>query len=98
MVTNAEVIEELRKSGYKVRIHHRRKYEAKIKVIDIDVKGRQSYEVTERILPRGGETVVELTTPDGEVLVGDSVCCEKDFFNKKMGVKIALGRALKCQK
>jgi hypothetical protein len=43
--------------------------------------------------PRGGKTVVEVTTPDGVTLVGVSRCSRKENFNKRLGVRIALGRA-----
>ena len=43
--------------------------------------------------PRGGKTVVEVTTPDGVTLLGVSRCSRKENFNKRLGVRIALGRA-----
>ncbi len=46
------------------------------------------------VKPRGGQTTVELVTPDGTVLVGKAKCSKKDGFNKRLGVSIALGRAL----
>lgn len=73
---NRMTIEELRKSGYKIRVHHHRKAG------------------TEGINARGGKTVVEVTTPDGTTLVGMSRCSRKENFNKRMGVRIALGRAM----
>jgi hypothetical protein len=69
-------IEELRKSGYKIRVHHHRKVSADV------------------ISARGGKTVVEVTTPDGTTLVGMSRCSRKENFDKRMGVRIALGRAM----
>jgi len=69
-------IEELRKNGYKIRVHHHRK----INNMSINA--------------RGGKTVVEVTTPDGTTLVGMSRCSRKENFNKRMGVRIALGRAM----
>lgn len=70
-------VEELRKSGYKVRVHHHRRS---------SVDGVNS---------RGGKTVVEVTTPDGKTLYGYARCSRKENFNKRLGVRIALGRALK---
>lgn len=70
-------IEELRKAGYKIRVHHHRK---------VCAAG---------INARGGKTVVEVTTPDGTTLVGMSRCSRKENFKKRMGVQIALGRAMK---
>ena len=48
---------------------------------------------SEGLNARGGKTVVEVTTPDGTTLVGVSRCSRKENFNKKLGVRIALGRA-----
>ncbi len=42
----------------------------------------------------GGKTVVEITTPDGITLVGKARCNRKENYNKKLGVRIALGRAM----
>lgn len=47
------------------------------------------------IKPRGGKTVVEVTTPEGESLVGMARCSRNENFNKRLGVRIALGRAFK---
>ena len=49
----------------------------------------------EGIRARGGKTLVEITTPDGENLVGLARCSRNENFNKRLGVRIALGRALK---
>jgi hypothetical protein len=42
---------------------------------------------------RGGKTLVEIHTPDG-VINGVAFCSLEDNYNKKIGVKIAIGRAL----
>lgn len=47
------------------------------------------------IKPRGGKTVVEVTTPEGEGLTGMARCSRNENFNKRLGVRIALGRAFK---
>lgn len=44
---------------------------------------------------KGGTTVIQVRTPDGEELEGIAVCSNKENYNKKLGVSIALGRALK---
>lgn len=49
------------------------------------------------ILPRGGETVVTITDEHGHTVEGISKCSPKDGFNKKVGVAIAIGRALKSE-
>lgn len=43
---------------------------------------------------RGGHTVVEITTKDGRDLSGSSKCRDDERYDKKTGVRIALGRAL----
>ena len=47
------------------------------------------------VVQNRGCTVVKLTSPNKEVFVGESICHKNDMFNKKRGVRIALGRALK---
>ena len=44
---------------------------------------------------KGGKTVVEVRTPDGKEIKGEAICSSKDNYSKKIGVRIALGRALK---
>ena len=44
---------------------------------------------------KGGKTVVEVRTPDGKEIKGEAICSPEDNYNKKIGVRIALGRALK---
>lgn len=46
------------------------------------------------ILPKGGSTRVELKTPQGEEFMGLAYCSNKDPFNRGLGLKIALNRAL----
>lgn len=43
---------------------------------------------------RGGKTVVEITLPDGREVVGSSRCSRRENFDKRLGVRVALGRAL----
>lgn len=45
--------------------------------------------------PGGGITFVMVTSPDGVNSTAYATCIPKDNFNKKLAVKIALGRALK---
>lgn len=42
----------------------------------------------------GGRTTVEITTPDGRDLSGSSKCRDDEKYCKRMGVEIALGRAM----
>jgi hypothetical protein len=80
-------VQSLRKAGNKVRVIH---YRAVSKRKLLPAK-----EVDPTILkPKGGKTVVDITTPDGKELTGEAVCSNKDSFNRKMGLAIAVGRAL----
>jgi len=46
---------------------------------------------------RGGSTTVEITDNHGHTAIGNSKCHEKDNFVKRIGVMIAIGRALKAE-
>lgn len=89
-----QTIESLRKNGFKVRVIHYRYHP--------DSKDFFSkHEEDERGLPSserssfGGFTKVEVTTPDGETLVGKFNFSKSVQFNHKIAVKAAIGRALK---
>ncbi len=49
------------------------------------------------VLACGGRTIVTVDSPDGMMKVsGKSECSLQDNYNKKIGVSIALGRAIKA--
>lgn len=97
-------VHELRQQGYKVRVGHKRYQYTGIGPAGCSLVFRKDYEVSESVygmaaipwqpLPKGGLTVVEITTPEGETLTGVAECSVKDQFNRKIGLNIALGRAL----
>jgi len=72
-------VKALRQNGWKVRVLHHR-------IIDDRNLGE--------IYPKGGKTQIIIDSPVGEHFEGIALCSIKDLYNKKMGVKIALGRAL----
>ena len=79
-------IKQLRQNGYKVRVLHKRNYNTIQKI------GGISKEVS----PKGGETFIEITTPDKTITTaGASICSDKELFNRRTGNIIALGRAIK---
>lgn len=45
------------------------------------------------ILPKGGMTEIIIDSPHGEHFEGCAVCSSVDNYNKKLGVRIALGRS-----
>jgi hypothetical protein len=44
---------------------------------------------------KGGRTIVQISK-DGNTGEGESVCSDLDNYNKRLGVRIALGRAYKA--
>jgi hypothetical protein len=94
-------VQSLRKQGYKLKISHFRYIEGAD-----DGNGFPSTELVpmyeirnlkcqSKILPRGGRTEVELTTPSGENYKSVTYCNSVDSFNRKIGIQIAIGRILK---
>jgi hypothetical protein len=80
-------VEDIRKAGSKVRVMHWR----------MDSKGKlrpvNQFEGEQPSL-KGGKTRIEITTNDGKELAGEAICSTKDSFNRRLGISIALGRAL----
>lgn len=72
-------VEQLRKSGYRVGVYHTRRYD---------------HRLIQPLLPNGGRTEVCVTTPHGLTVTGKARCSKEDTYVKKVGVQIALNRAL----
>ncbi len=82
-------VQSLRKNGWKVFVDHHRYVENKmVPMGTIPPGSRQVFS------PRGGCTDVVLTSPDGETFMGNAHCSRKDNFDRKLGLGIAIGRAL----
>ena len=77
-------VQELRNKGYKVRVLHFR---------DRIIKNRMDSSPSGSESPKGGMTRVVIDSPDGNHYHGTSICSKKENYNKKMGVRIALGRS-----
>lgn len=86
---NSNIVEGLRKSGKKVSIKHARIY----KEVWVDASSTCRV-LEEQISPKGGSTVVEIVYPDGRTSTGIANCRNNEPFDKKLGVAIALKRAL----
>jgi len=78
-------IRQLRQSGFKVRVIHKR-HQTIIKKIDGDYLENSA---------KGGTTIIEITTPDKQMDAGGiAVCSVEDNYDRKVGNAIALGRAI----
>lgn len=86
-MNNQYTVAGLRRTGYKVQVNHYRYYGNKL---------LQKYEVQYGSQPnsKGGMTTIKITTPENWELNGFAECSEKDAYNRKLGVKIALNRAM----
>ena len=102
-------VSELRKAGYKIRVTHVRKTRnpAMVDGVKDYLLSRYEYNLAksegrlldvftygESVLPYGGFTVVEVTTPEGKTFRG-KYNFGKRRFERKIGVVAALGRAYK---
>jgi hypothetical protein len=70
-------------------IQQLRKEGYKVRVMHGRITGKSG-----AISPRGGTTVIELTTPQGTTVIAKAECSYKDNFNRRVGNQIALGRAI----
>jgi hypothetical protein len=86
MNTKTPKIEDLRKTGFKVRVLHQRNYVR---------RHPNKMDMSVTLSGKGGYTKIEITTPSNKIVVGEAHCNVLDNFNRKLGNKIALGRALK---
>lgn len=76
-------IQALRQAGYKVRVLHFR---------DKFYKNRMGSSINGYESPKGGFTKIVIDSPEGKHYEGEAWCSPKDNYNKKLGVRIALGR------
>lgn len=97
-------VQELRKQGYKIRVSHQRFYNFGGKrqlISNFLVKVQKNFYLgTEPLklndaLSKGGRTTVWITDQQGVSVTAIADCSKKDHYNKKVGLSIALGRALK---
>lgn len=95
---NKITVAELRRRGYKVRVTHFRRIFFYLSGEDCRLFRMDTVRDAMRqdwISAVGGETRVEILTPKGESFTGIAKCSNKDNYNKKYGVELALERALK---
>ena len=97
MTSGATQLAELKEAGYKVAVSHLRRYEATPAVETAEGIRLPNWE--HRIVPTGGVTRVEITWPDDPeklLATGVAYCCDRDNYNRKLGLTIAVGRARKA--
>ena len=85
-------VQELRKQGFKVRVLHNRLYNGYHKWQVGDREHAKNYGPLDPD-PKGGSTEIVIDSPTGEHYHGTAICSRKENYNKKMGVRIALGRS-----
>jgi hypothetical protein len=79
-------IHQLRRAAWKVRVIHG-VTNNNLPFAPVSAKNQQS--LSDRF------TRIELTSPDGKDSTGIAYCSKGDNYNRKLGNRIALGRALK---
>ena len=62
---------------------------------NITIQGLRKIGYKVMVIHDNTDTTIFVTNPQGKTSCGQSVCHSKDNFNRKLGNKIALGRAMK---
>lgn len=91
-------IEALKKQGYKIKItHYRYTTDGRMRPRRrIDEINKSKYAHIPLVIePCGGTVEAEVETSEGIRVVGRSYCSLLDNFNRKIGTKMAFGRAMK---
>ena len=97
-----KTLQQLKNNGFKVRVtHFRRAYMSNGEINDCPRSEIEKYGAIDdgrsiysgSIMARGGKTKVEITKPDGTVLVGIAKCHPKDNYNKSEGILRAIKKA-----
>ncbi len=90
-------VQDLRHKGYKVMVLHKRLYNGEYRE---DANCKPAPIIKGGIIfcyinpdAKGGSTTVIIDSPCGKHFEGRSVCSREDNYDKKLGVKIALGRS-----
>ena len=85
-----QTVQELRNAGYKVRVLHNRLYNGYYKWQVVNSKTEADGPIDPDT--KGGSTQVIIDSPNGEHFDGVAICSKKENYNKKLGVRIAIGR------
>lgn len=86
-------IQQLRKQGYKIRVLHNRLYKGYHKW-QVGARDRAAFSgISIDPDAKGGSTQVVIDTPDGHHFQGLAICSKKENYDKKLGLRIAMGRS-----
>ncbi len=91
-------IQSLKDKGFKVKVNY-------LRYSNLDARSPRRKSLIHRhlfldgrqISPKGGMTIVEITSPKGETSLFKIKCSFSDVFDKKVGVKLALDKYLEKQ-
>ncbi len=82
--------------AFEPTIHDLRKLGWKVRVIHGDITPDNDAEYDPKVIGLATKfTKIELRSPEGIEYSGIAYCSKQDNYNRKLGNKIALGRALK---
>lgn len=83
-------VQQLRNNGYKVKVLHNRLYNG-----NFAWQAASIPTMSGPIDPdsKGGSTEIIIDSPSGEHFHGIAICSRKENYDKKLGVRIALGRS-----
>ena len=82
-------VKQLRNNGYKVKVLHNRLYNG---YYSWQVANTQNMNVPIDPDTKGGSTEVIIDSPSGQHFHGLAICSKKENYDKKLGVRIAIGR------
>lgn len=95
---------DLRRAGYKIRILHSRYVAIKSEINQeeyyLDLQSIKTIRERDgnlsRVMSKGGKTEIHVTAPDGRNSEAVARCNLSDAFDRRLALKIGIGRALKC--
>lgn len=90
-----QTVHSLRSQGFKIRVNHYRFDKTTPNVLRPRFSFKKQDIDKSEIEEKGGKTIITVTSPDGRTVEAISKCSLLDNFNRKKGVAIALGRAMK---
>ena len=89
-------VKEFRQAGYKVRVQHVRKITVKPPVFNSTVRELREngvhFEVKPQISAKGGMTIIEVRSPEGQEIQEIVNCSKYDNYNRRTGINIGLER------